>query len=281
MPYYHVFIEYVGENGEECYSLETNVDSQILMDNVAPNYMKGHSFVFLGKSYERDKIRKIFIFQSDDRFERLILPDGQSVVGQDVNYVVACFFNGMVKGVKDNTDWFITSHPREKKGHAKIPFGEKTKVFIVHGRDDKPKLELARMLEKLGFKVIILSEQPDKGRTIIEKLEQETIDIGYAFVILTPDDVGMERGLFEKMSAEPEKYRDVGLCYRARQNVALELGYFVGKFGRNRVCCLYKGNVELPSDIHGVLFKKFNETVEECYKGILDELKAAGYEIKM
>lgn len=154
-------------------------------------------------------------------------------------------------------------------------------VFIVHGRDDKPKLELARMLEKLGFNVVILSEQPDKGRTIIEKLEQETIDIGYAFVILTPDDVGMERGLFEKMSAEPEKYRDVGLCYRARQNVALELGYFVGKIGRNRVCCLYKGDVELPSDIHGVLFKKFDKSVEECYKGILDELKAAGYEIKV
>jgi len=154
-------------------------------------------------------------------------------------------------------------------------------VFIVHGRDDKPKLELARMLEKLGFNIIILSEQPDKGRTIIEKLEQETMDVGYAFVILTPDDVGMERELFERMKAEPEKYRGVGLCYRARQNVILELGYFVGKFGRNRVCCLYKGDVELPSDIHGVLFKKFDKSVEECYKGVLGELKAAGYEIKL
>ncbi|MEA2090082.1 MAG: nucleotide-binding protein [Thermoproteota archaeon] len=52
---------------------------------------------------------------------------------------------------------------------------EKTKeslsknIFIVHGRDDKPKLELARMLEKLGFNAIILSERPDKARTIIEK----------------------------------------------------------------------------------------------------------------
>lgn len=150
-------------------------------------------------------------------------------------------------------------------------------VFIVHGKEDKPKLELARMLEKLGFNVIILSEQPDKGRTIIEKLEQETIDIGYAFVILTPDDVGMER----KIKAEPEKFQDAGLHYRARQNVILELGYFIGKIGRNRVCCLYKGNVELPSDIHGILFKKFNESVEECYGEIIKELKAAGYEIKV
>jgi len=154
-------------------------------------------------------------------------------------------------------------------------------VFIVHGRDDKPKLELARMLEKLGFNTIILSEQPNKGRTIIEKLQEETVDVGYVFVILTPDDVGMEKELFEKMQAEPEKYRGIGLCYRARQNVILELGYFVSKVGRNRVCCLYKGDLELPSDIHGVIFKKFDKSVEECYKGIVEELRAVGYEIKV
>jgi predicted nucleotide-binding protein len=161
-------------------------------------------------------------------------------------------------------------------------------VFIVHGRDDKPKLELARMLEKLSFSVIILSEQPDKGRTIIEKLEQETIDIGYAFVILTPDDIGFQE-LIQELSkqyplvSEFVKNRPIVqslLKPRARQNVILELGYFVGKIGRNRVCCLYKGEIELPSDIHGVLFKKFDKSVEECYKGILEELRAIGYQIE-
>lgn len=145
------------------------------------------------------------------------------------------------------------------------------------------------MLEKMGFNVVILSEQADKGRTIIEKLEQETIDIGYAFVILTPDNIGFE-DLIQELSkqyplvSEFVKSRPIVsslLKPRARQNVILELGYFVGKIGRNKVCCLYKGDVELPSDIHGVLFKKFDKSVEECYKGILDELKAARYEIKI
>ena len=162
-------------------------------------------------------------------------------------------------------------------------------VFIVHGRDNEPKLELARILEKLGFNVIILSEQPDKGRTIIEKLEQETIDIDYAFVILTPDDIGFQE-LIQELSkqyplvSEFVKNRPIVsslLKPRARQNVILELGYLVGKIGRHKVCCLYKGDVELPSDIHGVLFKKFNDSVEECYKGIIEELKAIGYDIKM
>jgi len=174
----------------------------------------------------------------------------------------------------DVTREFITAPPKKVKMISK-PHSKN--IFIVHGRDDKPKLELARMLEKLGFNVIILSEQPDKGRTIIEKLEQETIDIGYVFVILTPEDVIADL----QIPPPPPPFPPFDFRYRARQNVILELGYFVGKIGRNRVCCLYKGDVELPSDIHGVLFKKFNVSVEECYKAILDELKAAGYEIKI
>lgn len=153
-------------------------------------------------------------------------------------------------------------------------------IFIVHGKDDLPKLELARLLQKLGFNPIILSEQADRGRTIIEKLEQETFDVGYAFVILTPDDIGMDKASYEKLLAQ-EKPQGTNSCCRARQNVILELGYLVGKIGRDRVCCLYKGNIELPSDIHGVLYKKFNESINECYKSIFDELKDAGYEIKI
>jgi predicted nucleotide-binding protein len=142
-------------------------------------------------------------------------------------------------------------------------------------------LELARMLEGLHLKVVILSEQPEKGRTVIEKLEQETMDIGYAFVILTPDDVGMESVNYDKAKSEKRKLQDVGLRYRARQNVVLELGYFVGKIGRRRVYCLYKGDIERPSDIHGVIFKRFEKSISECYEAIIKELSAVGYDIKI
>jgi len=144
-------------------------------------------------------------------------------------------------------------------------------IFIVHGQDEKPKLELARMLAKLGLNPIILSEQADKGKTIIEKLEQNSLDIGYAFVLLTPDDMAVP-------SSE-----NLGNVHspRARQNVILELGYFIGKLGRDRICCLYNDNVELPSDIHGVVYKRFNKSIEECFKSIAEELKAAGYKIRL
>lgn len=116
-----------------------------------------------------------------------------------------------------------------------------TDVFIVHGHDDAAKETVSRFVEKLGLKVIILHEQPSAGRTIIEKFEAYA-NVGFAIVLLTPDDVGALRD--KATEGKP----------RARQNVIFELGYFIGRLGRQRVCAIYKEGVELPSDIHGVLY---------------------------
>ena len=53
------------------------------------------------------------------------------------------------------------------------------KVFLVHGHDEAVKQSVARFLEKLNLEVIILHEQPNKGRTVIEKFEQHS-DVGFA-----------------------------------------------------------------------------------------------------
>ena len=60
----------------------------------------------------------------------------------------------------------------------------------------------------------------------------------------------------------------------------LEFGYFIGKLGRDRVCCLYKGDVELPSDMHGIVYIPFKDSVEEARDMIIKELREAGYEIR-
>jgi len=116
------------------------------------------------------------------------------------------------------------------------------KVFVVHGRDETARETVARFLEKLGLTAVVLHEQPNSGRTIIEKFEDYS-EVTFAVVLLTPDDVGGLGG------APPE-----GLLPRARQNVILELGYFLGKLGRPRVCALYEDGVDIPSDYAGVLF---------------------------
>jgi predicted nucleotide-binding protein len=134
--------------------------------------------------------------------------------------------------------------------HAASPRREPTatnKVFLVHGRDDGVKQTVARFLEKLDLVPIILHEQPNSGRTIIEKFEAYT-DVAFAVVLLTPDDRGgLADAPFEQQSP------------RARQNVVLELGYFLGKLGREGVCALYKEGTEIPSDYQGVAFVKLDE----------------------
>lgn len=96
---------------------------------------------------------------------------------------------------------------------------ESRRVFIVHGHDSAARESLARFVERLGVEAVILHEQAGRSRTIIEKLEDHS-DVDFAVILLTPDDVGAAKA--DRATLKP----------RARQNVILELGYFVGKLGR-------------------------------------------------
>ena len=121
------------------------------------------------------------------------------------------------------------------------------KVFIVHGHDNEAKLETARTLSNGGFEPVILHEQPDSGRTIIEKIERFA-DVCYAVVLYTECDLGRDKN----DSVDDERFR-------ARQNVVFEHGYLIGKLGRDRVTALVKGNVETPSDISGVVYTEMDK----------------------
>jgi predicted nucleotide-binding protein len=141
-------------------------------------------------------------------------------------------------------------------------------VFIVHGHDDGARASVARLIAQFDLDPIILHEQPNKGRTIIEKFEEYS-DVGFAVVILTGDDRG-------GVSAKPaESYSP-----RARQNVILELGFFLGKLGRDRVCVLYQEGVEIPSDYDGVLFVPLDKAGAWPLR-LGRELKAAGYDVDL
>lgn len=63
--------------------------------------------------------------------------------------------------------------------------------------------------------------------------------------------------------------------------MVFEFGYFVGRLGRPRVCCLYKGKVSVPSDLNGLIYKKIEDTVDPLEANIIRELKKAGYKINV
>ncbi len=140
------------------------------------------------------------------------------------------------------------------------------RVFVVHGRDEGTKQTVARFLENNRLKPVILGEQPDEGLTIIEKFEKHAQNVGFAVVLLTPDDVGALQG--EENDLKP----------RARQNVILELGYFIGCLGRNRVCALLKGDLEKPSDYHGVIYIQMDDH-EGWQKQLVRNLTAVGFNV--
>ena len=153
---------------------------------------------------------------------------------------------------------------RSSDGHKSEQINTK-EVFIVHGRDEGAREKVARFLERLGIEPVVLHEQPNEGRTIIEKFE-DYAHVGFAVVLLTPDDIG-------KLRDDQGDFKP-----RARQNVILELGYFMAALGRERVCALVKEEVERPSDYDGVLYIPLDDSGGWEMR-LIQELKSAGYDI--
>ncbi|THV56270.1 nucleotide-binding protein [Chryseobacterium candidae] len=138
-------------------------------------------------------------------------------------------------------------------------------IFIVHGHDNHLKVEVARTLEKLKLEPIILHEQSNNGKTIIEKFEKFS-DVSFAVILLTADDLGNSKNNIDK----PNK--------RARQNVIFELGYFIGKLGRENVMTLKEEGVEVPNDISGVVYTPYDQQGNWKIE-LAKELKSTGFDI--
>ena len=179
-----------------------------------------------------------------------------------------------LESIKDRLRLFGTVKTATVKSEEGVPVGKR--IFIVHGHDEGAKQTVARFLENLDLEVVILHEQAGKGKTIIEKLEANSsdVDIEYAIVLLTPDDLG------SAVSKGDKTKPGLPLQQRARQNVIFELGYFIAKLGRERVRALYTDGVELPSDYQGVLYTKFDSTGAWKLE-LAREMKAAGIELDL
>ena len=141
-------------------------------------------------------------------------------------------------------------------------------VFIVHGHNEEMKQSVARTIEKLKLKSIILHEQPNKGKTIIEKFTTNS-EVAFAIILLSADDIAYNK------NDDPENAK-----FRARQNVIFELGYFIGKLGRERVLALHEveEKLEIPSDYSGVLFVPFDKSGKWQFD-LVRELKALGINV--
>jgi predicted nucleotide-binding protein len=306
MSYFHVYITYKNAEGVIHNLFWHSYQEETLVNYITTPFNERKFFWFAGFKVHKDNITRILIFSSEDNADKIILPNGkvlENCGNQDVSYLVEIFGKGRVKGVHNVTAKYILPFNEQndgKKSSNELTLQKTKRIFIVHGRDENPVNDLKGILKELGLKPIILHEQPSKGMTIIEKLEEYS-DVQFAFIILTPDDSAIGkyewtsclRSYFKKIGASVDEIKDnldhlifeqnvaVGRLYnelhkdRSRQNVILEFGYFLGILGRSKVCCLYKGDIELPSDMHGICYLHFNDSINEVKNTILEELKAA------
>lgn len=131
--------------------------------------------------------------------------------------------------------------------------------FIVHGHNNALKLEVARFIEKqLKKDAIILHEQANRGKTVIEKFESySTVD--FAIALWTNDDLGKAKN-------------NKKLNPRARQNVIFETGFFIGKIGREKVIILHENEIEIPSDYSGVVYIPIEGNWKEQLRTEIDEI---------
>lgn len=270
--YYHVIVETTDKNKkgdyERCYELDCkNLDD--IVDLIVRPYSKNEQIYINGMYIDRKKVRLLKIKSSEKPLAEL-RDIAQSTVGAGVFFVYTTI--SIVNGDKYVTD--ITKDTLKSVGEilksniagATAVLTDKNKVFIVHGRDEHAKTEVARFVEKLGFGAIILHEQASSGKTIIEKIEAHT-NVGFAIVLYTPCDIGCIVG--EKVTKP-----------RARQNVVFEHGYLIGKLGRHNVCALVKGDVEIPNDISGVVYVPL-DSHGGWHLAVAKEMRNSGYAVDM
>lgn len=158
--------------------------------------------------------------------------------------------------------------PRVVSAASSVAPSGARRVFVVYGHDTTALAEVEAMLRRWGLEPQILGQLPSQGNTIIEKLEHYQQDVGWAVVLLTPDDLG--HPALDPSSSAP----------RPRQNVVLEMGMLLGKLGRGRVAMLYKKStpeMELPSDIRGYIYIPYSTHVQETAQELAREMAAGGF----
>lgn len=281
MPYYHVVVE-TNNSGKECFQLDRTDLSKIKEKIVIP-YLEGKQFRVKGYTFrpemvsihikESEKTTQEYIEESERYFAALQSPSC-TIIAPPCSPEDAIKDEDYFKDITDNVLEECESQIQEAVPKSEVPTPnkpeapmDKSKVFIVHGHDEVARLEVARFVENLGFEAIILHEQASSGNTIIEKIEKNS-NVGFAIVLYTPCDVGAS-----------QKQKDQ-LKSRARQNVVLEHGYLMGKIGRENVCYLLKGDVEIPSDINGLAFAPMDEG-GGWKLAVIKDLKKRGYDIDL
>lgn len=271
---YHLRIDYYDTKlkaNQTLYEYDLPELDEIKSEIVIP-YLQESPFLFKGVrlNTKNNEVRQLRIFQSE-RSIKECKKIAESQIPRNVFMVYSQSdllpHDGLVMectNIVNEVQKLLKTPTTPKPAKPLLTEANLNKVFIVHGHDEAARLKVEGFLKALGLEPIVLFKQPDEGNTIISKFEKFS-DVGYAIVLYTYCDDGKDKN-------------ESDLKKRARQNVVFEHGYMIAKLGRSRVCALRKGDVEIPGDYQGVIFKTMDDG-DGWQLELAKELNAAGYNI--
>jgi predicted nucleotide-binding protein len=269
VPKYHIYVEYAESDKS---GIRFNVPQEELVRTFSSPFTMGQSFWFLGKLLNSNKVIKAVIFWSYLAADKLTLPNQENlVVAKDKKYLIENVLKGKVKGAYLCTEKFLSSTEKAMASaqQATSASDARRRVFVVCGTDSEMKQAITNALTKLKLLPVILCEEPSQGRKIVEYF-QEYADVGFAVVLLSPDD-------YMYLKDEPPSKRKL----RPRQDVVFELGFLLGKLGRGNVLVFQREcqNFDGPTDFEGMKVTAFDD--RDSWKlALARELTNCGYNVE-
>jgi predicted nucleotide-binding protein len=174
----------------------------------------------------------------------------------------AGYLQALYESIESDPEYYFADRPKILLPQAPDAYGDT--VYIMHGSDITPALELKSMIEQYGENAGLIREDSSGAKTLIEMLEAAGQKTCFVIVVLTPDD--------DVTDSSGKSYK------QPRPNALLELGFYLGLLGRNRVIIVCKEGLRdnIPSDIGGIRFAEYRKEVTEVGHKLQIELKEIG-----
>ena len=241
--------------------------NDLTFDELLRQYVRlwktGEKFTIGGMIIDKRDLARVKIVQTGVPLEVFVARVRERTTGPDLPDKYWPF--EVSEGSTDYTNelLYADDEPEEVRQEPRTP---EPKAFVVHGHDEDLLNGVARFIQTLGVEAIVLKERAHRGMTLIEKLEEHG-RVPYAVIIWTADDLGRAK---KGEGDEP----------RPRQNVVLELGYFIGRLGRENVCVLMESGLQMPSDLRGVGYHELDPNGGWRME-LAKEMSAAGLPVRL
>ena len=270
LPKYHIYVEYTEP---EKSGVRFNVSQEELVRTFATPYAAGQPFWFMGRLLNPIKVTKVVIFWSHVTADKLELPNHENaVVAKDKRYLIESIVKGKVKDAYLCTEKFLPSRenmPSSSQSTTSASENLSRRIIVVSGSDEEMNQALNDALTKLSLIPIVLCEEPSQGKKIVENFSRDYADVAFAVVLLSPDDFAYaknEAGTKRKL--------------RPRQDVVFELGFLLGKLGKDNVLVFFRecANFEIPTDFEGIKAAAFDD--RDSWKlALIRELSNCGFAV--